>query len=99
MVFLGSAEKSEEDDVPFRFPRLATFRGAFTNLDDVNLVEEFDERACVMKSVPGFVNGPCKIEMSVAMEEIKTTDEVRVEKGWKCFFLLPRMLLYRASRG
>ena len=94
--FIGGAEESEEDDVPFRLPGVATLRGAFASLDDVNLVEEFDERACVMKSVPRFMNGPHRIAMRVALD---TTDEVRVERGWKLFLLLPRMLLHRASRG
>ena len=99
MGFIGGSEESEEDDVPFRLPGVATLRGAFASLDDVNLVEEFDERACVMKSVPRFMNGPYKIAMRVALEEMNTIDEVRVERGWKLFLLLPRMLLHRASRG
>ena len=99
VCFIGGAEESEEDDVPFRLPGVATLRGAFASLDDVNLVEEFDERACVMKSVPRFMNGHYRIAMRVALEEMNTTDEVRVERGWKLFLLLPRMLLHRASRG
>ena len=71
--FIGGAEESEEDDVPFRLPGVATLRGAFASLDDVNLVEEFDERGCVMKSVPRFMNGPYRIAMRVALEEMNTT--------------------------
>ena len=79
--FIGGAEESEEDDVPFRLPGVVTLRGAFASLDDVNLVEEFDERACVMKSVPRFMNGPYRIAMRVALEEMNTIDEVRVDQN------------------
>ena len=96
--FMEGVEESEEDDVPFRFPGVATLRGAFASLDDVNLVEEFEERACVMNSVPRFMNGLYRIAMQ-PLEEMNTTDEVRVERGWKLFLLLPRMLLHRASQG
>ena len=94
--FVGGAEESEEEDVPFRLPGMATLRGAFASLDDVNLLEEFDERACVMKSVPRFMLGPHRIATRVALEDMNTTDEVRVERGWKLFLLFPRSLLYRA---
>ena len=53
-------------------------RGAFASLDDVNL-EEFDERACVVESVPRFM-GPYRIAMRVALEEMNTTDEVRTAR-------------------
>ena len=37
--------------------------------------------------------------MRVALEEIKTEDMLRQERGWKLFMLLPRMLLHRPPRG
>ena len=97
-VSLGGAAESEEDDVPFRLPGVATLRGllhVWTRIWWRNL----NERAHVMKSVPRFMNGPYRIAMRVALEENDTTNEVRVERGWKLFFLLPRMLLHRASQG
>ena len=97
--FIDGAEESEEEEAPFRLPGVAILRGAFASLDDVNLVEEFDERACVMKSVPRFMQGPYRIAMRVALQEMNSADEVQVERGWKLFLLLPRLLLYRAPRG
>ena len=43
-------------------------------------MEEFDERVCVMKSVARFMNGRYRIAVRVVVEEMNTTDEVRVEK-------------------
>ena len=64
----------------------------------MNLVEEFDERVCVMKSVPRFMNGLHRIVVRVALEAVNTT-EVRVERGWKLFLFLPRMLLHGVDRS
>ena len=64
-----------------------------------NLVEEFDERAYLMKSVPRFLRGPYRNAMRVALGEINVDDAVRQERGWKLFLLLPRMFLHRAPRG
>ena len=48
----------EEEELPFHIPGAATGRAAFASLDEVALVDEFDERACVMKSVLRFLAGP-----------------------------------------
>ena len=69
----------------------------------MNLTEEFEERASVMKSVPRFLRGPYRTAMRVALEEIREggrrDDVTRQERGWKLFLLLPRMLLHRSPRG
>ena len=93
------SEIESEVEVPFRLPGALTLRRAFAGLDGVNLVEEFDERACLMKSVPRFLRGPYRNAMRVALGEINVDDAVRQERGWKLFLLLPRMLLHRAPRG
>ena len=51
-----------------------------------------------MKSVPRFMQGPYRIAMRVVLEELNSIEEVRVEKGWKLFLLLPRLLLFQAPR-
>ena len=85
VVFIDGAEESEEEQAPFRLPDVAILRGALASLDDVNLVEEFDETACVMNSVPRFMRGPYRIAMRVALEEMISIEDVRVERGWKLF--------------
>ena len=68
----GHNSDDEEEELPFHLPRAGVRRAAFTSLDEVVLVEEFVERACVMKSVPRFLRGPYRITMRVALEEINT---------------------------
>ena len=57
---------------------------------------------CTMKSVPRMVRGPFRIALRLAMDTIlrghSTTNEVLQSRGWKLFFLLPRMLLSRPPR-
>ena len=50
-------------------------------------------------SVPRLMQGLYKIAMRVALQEMNSTEEVRVGRGWKLFLLLPRLLLYWAPRG
>ena len=85
-----------EEEVTFQLPGVATRRAGFVSLEAVVMEEEFDERACVMKSVPRFLRGPYRI---VALEEIESADDTRRELGWKLFLLLPRLLLHRSPRG
>ena len=86
-----------EEEVTFQLPGVCTRRAGFVQA--VVMEEEFDERACVMKSVPRFLRGPYRIAMRVALEEIESVDDTRRELGWKLFLLLPRLLLHRSPRG
>ena len=56
-----------------------------------------------MKSVPYFLRGGYRAAVRLALEEIVSGwvsgDVVKQERGWKLFFLLPRMLLSRPCRG
>ena len=88
-----------EEEVTFQLPGVATRRAGFVSLEAVVMEEEFDERACVMKSVPRFLRGPYRIAMRVALEEIESADDTRRELGWKLFLLLPRLLLHRSPPG
>ena len=54
---------------PFWLPGVATLRTGFRPLKSVNLVE-VQERACLMKSVPRFLRGPCRIAVRAALEEM-----------------------------
>ena len=96
-------ESEVEPDPPSRMPGVATLRAAFLLLDHVNLAAEMEERASVMKSVPKFLRGPNRIAMRTALENIcggrRGQEWARQERGWKVFFLLPRMLLHRPARG
>ena len=56
-------------------------------------------RAVVMKTVPKFLRGPHRSAMRLAMEEALHENDHRRERGWKLFFLLPRLLLFRPARG
>ena len=59
----------------------------------VNLTEEFDQRASVMKTVPHFLKGPLWIAMRLALQEIgegsRGLEPMREERGWKLFLLHP----------
>ena len=71
----------------------------FASLDAVNLVDLFDHRARVMRSVPHILKGAFRMALRVAFQEIfdgtEANNEARVVRGWKLFLLLPRMLLFR----
>ena len=75
-----------EEEVTFQLPGVITRRAGFVSLEAVVMEEEFDERACVMKSVPRFLRGPYRIALRVALEEIESADDTRRELGWKLFY-------------
>ena len=81
---------------------VAVLRAAFLLLDGVSLVEEMQDRACIMKSVPRFMRGNYRIAMRTALEEIcvgeRTREEARAERGWKLFILLPRDVVAPPSK-
>ena len=56
-----------------------------------------------MKSVPYFLRSGYRAAVRLALEEVvsgcDSGDVVKQERGWKLFFLLPRMLLSRPCRG
>ena len=76
---------------------------ASRELDACELRPLFECRAHVMKTVPFFLRGGFRAVLRVALEEISTGqergDEQKQERGWKLFFLFPRMLLSRSCRG
>ena len=58
-------DSEPEDELPFRMVGAATARTAFRSIQSVNLVEIFQERASVMKSVPRLLRGPYRIATKV----------------------------------
>ena len=76
---------------------------AFSSLDSVNLTEVFTNRAHVMRSVPAMLKGAFHSALRVALKEIVDSAEVnntiRATRAWKLLLLLPRMLLFRPTRG
>ena len=56
-----------------------------------------------MKSVPRCIRGPFRSALTLMLQEIvaghEVSDRFRVERGWKGFLMLPRLLLHRRCRG
>ena len=84
-------------------PQRRSMAPGFASLDMVELEEQvYEVRALAMKSVPNFVKGAFRRVLKISLEEILRVqvagnEEVTI-KGWKLFFLLPRMLLCRLPR-
>ena len=84
-------------------PERRSMATGFESLDMVDLEKVFEERAFVMKSVPGFMKGAFQGALKISLEEIRKGQVARnaetSTRGWKLFVLLPRMLLCRPPRG
>ena len=95
-------EIEEEPAIDFPVHQRAV-RVALQDLDECELGTLFESRAHTMRTVPFFLRGAFRAAMRMSMEEIVSGwnlhDEVKQERGWKLFFLLPRMLLSRPCRG
>ena len=69
----------------------------------MDLESLFQQRPCLMKSVPGFMKGSYRVAMRVALNEIdegrSLTSVMRISRGWGLFLILPRLLLHRPRRG
>ena len=56
-----------------------------------------------MRTGPNFMRGVLRGGFRVAIDEViagqESGDRNREERGWKLFFLVPRMLLHRTCRG
>ena len=103
----GEVEALEElpelaDPIPFDLPR-RNLRAGFNVLDGVSLPEVFARRAVVMRNIPKCFRGAYVAAARVSTHEIldgKASGNMEREVcGWKLFFLLPRLLLFRPLRG
>ena len=85
------------------FPGTSRSGWRWSQLDEVDPAVVFRQRAAVMKSVPHVLRGPFRNVLKLALEEASwgncRDNEVRQERGWKLFMLLPRMLLHRPPGG
>ena len=101
----GASEVGFEDDMmeesEVAIPRRQVVRGALELLDEVDLRTLFSQRASLMKNIPRFLVGPYRNAMRVALAAVggSAGNQVLLERGWKLFLLLPRMLLHRPPRG
>ena len=103
----GSDQEAEEDDLHTTpsaiFPGRGAITTGFESLDTVDLAEIWKVRAILMKSVPKFLHGVYRFAMRQALDAVKKGHEDRNEmmqiRGWKLFFLVPRLLLFRPRRG
>ena len=77
-------------------------REALVSLDDIHVETEFRTGGNLMRSAPKFLEGACLSAVRLAMEEIRqgrrTNNEARRIRGWKLFFLIPRMLLMKPRK-
>ena len=92
--------------IAFVMPPRAVLVEGFASLDEFDLRTVFQRRAVVMRTmrtVPPILRGPFQNALRIAMDEaiggIEVLDELRQERAWKLFLLLPRMLLQRPGRG
>ena len=69
----------------------------------IDLVEVWKVRGNLMKSVPKFMQGAYRTGMRQALDAVslgeERGDDLLQIRGWKLFFLLSRMFLFRPSRG
>ena len=67
----------------------------------MDLVNVFQVRTFVMKTLPFFLS--FKTALKASLQEIRRGqhehDDTTEIRGWKLFFLLPRILLHRPPRG
>ena len=78
-------------------PRASQHVAAFRTLEAWSFAEIFQRRACVMQSVPFIMKAAYRGAMRVGREELNCRS--RVSRGWKLFFLVPRLLMFRSERG
>ena len=80
----------------------AAIRLGFEGLDFVDLRDTFRVRAHVMSALR-FLKGPYRSAMRLVVREASTAFSNRIQlqsvRAWKLFLLLPRMILWKPSRG
>ena len=83
--------------LPFELPQREAIVRGFASLDAFELSGIFRRRAVVMRSVPWVLKGAFRSALRIAMEEavagLEAFDEVRQDRAWKLFLLLPQVLL------
>ena len=103
----GIIERAAEDTDPGEdllfVPMARAMAFGLQSLDVVDLVQVFELKARVMRSIPKFMRGVFRGAMKVGLFETtkgRAANNLHVEsRGWKLFMLLPRLLLFRPPRG
>ena len=99
----GFREDPSEDVMFADIPLSPALQAGCRWLATVDVEAVFRRRAVLMKTVPVFMQGAYRSAMRVAMSEIdagrSNSDRTRSAAGWRLFMLLPRLLLFRPSRG
>ena len=89
---LGNRSSSPSNCI--RYATKSSVGGGF-RMDEFDLRTVFQCRAVVMRTVPPILRGPFRNALRIAMDEaiggIEVFDELRQERAWKLFLLLPRM--------
>ena len=72
-------------------------------MDEIEFLHVWKVRGNLMKSVPRFLQGAYRATMRQALDAVivgeERSDVMLQIKGWKLFFLIPRVFLFRPSRG
>ena len=109
---IGGASEVDGEEVPEQSlfetpiavePRVHAHGRAFASLDSVNLLDTINDRPRLMQTVPWVLRGAFRSAIQDALQEIVTgsaaNDELKATRCWKLLLLLPRMILFRPSRG
>ena len=108
-----SSASSEADDHADDEPNtLLPITGSLTSqagglglvsLDEVILEDVFSVRARLMATVPKFLRGAYRAAVRVALDGVlagwEQNDTMLQIRSWKLFLLIPRMFLFRSSKG
>ena len=101
---LSEVEGEEEEFVPERAPvdidvRARAIAVGMASLDMVDMREVFRRRAVVMRTVPVFLRGAFKAASRSLWKKDFWEKQMVIQRAWKLFMLLPRMILFRPRRG
>ena len=99
----GDVPEASVLETPILAERIQARARAFASLDSVNLVDTFYHRPRLMQAVPWVLRGAFRSPIQEALQKIisgsAANDVVKATRGWKLLLLLPRMILFRPSRG
>ena len=101
-----AGEEAREEPTPPEMPIRLWPRGrqeAFASLDGVQFKNVFSRRPRLMRTIPFVLKGAFRCALRTALDEViaghEQGNDSRMARGWKLFMLLPRLLLFRPSRG
>ena len=103
-VVESESDGEEEGSIPIHsVPGTHASRTGLESLDAVDLLEVWKVRPTLMQSVPRFLRGAYRAALRQALDIISVGEERGDQslqtRGWKLFFLSPRMFLHRPPPG